>query len=137
MVEAVDLDREAAVSTRAAEAGDIAAVRVVRLQNLSVESTTKPFVETKDVLSTGTDRSRTVLQQRQREPRENNEFLRICVLEMNMRRAGKLEDEEDKAAAMAMRRGRRAFWLPPRLPNRATAVTMQQHVPLRWVGVEA
>ena len=39
---------------------------------------------------------------RQREPRENSDFLRVVVLEMNMRREGKLEA------------GRARIWLPPR-----------------------
>ncbi|TKA65225.1 hypothetical protein B0A55_09424 [Friedmanniomyces simplex] len=39
---------------------------------------------------------------RQREPRENSDFLRVVVLEMNMRRKGKLES------------GRARIWLPPR-----------------------
>ncbi|KAI7264298.1 hypothetical protein KC345_g8873 [Hortaea werneckii] len=39
---------------------------------------------------------------RHREPRENSSFLRVVVLEMNMRREGKLES------------GRARIWLPPR-----------------------
>ncbi|KAF2225778.1 hypothetical protein BDZ85DRAFT_182308, partial [Elsinoe ampelina] len=42
---------------------------------------------------------------RQREPRENSDFLRVVVLEMNMRRVGKLEETV---------RGRARIWLPPR-----------------------
>ncbi|MCJ1288750.1 hypothetical protein MMC34_000279 [Xylographa carneopallida] len=62
---------------------------------------------------------------RQREPRENSDFLRVIVLEMNMRKAGKLNE-----AAM----GRARIWLPPR------QIGKQQHVgtkgvPRRWVGV--
>ena len=60
---------------------------------------------------------------RQREPRENSDFLRVVVLEMNMRREGKLES------------GRAKIWLPPRRvsvsPDRAG------DVPSRWVGVSA
>lgn len=41
------------------------------------------------------------------------------MLEMNMRRAGKLEAEENQAMALTLRRGRRAFWLPPRAVGRA------------------
>lgn len=54
--------------------------------------------------------------QRHREPRENPEFLRICVLEMAMRRAGKLESLSSTSAGTS--RGRKAFWLPPRMTDR-------------------
>jgi len=133
-VEAVDLHREAAASTLAAEAGNVAGVRVVRLQTFSSALAAKPQADTQAAVPTESPRLQRVQQHRQREPRENNEFLRISVLEMNMRRAGKLEDEQDKAAAMAMRRGRRAFWLPPRVPARNLG-GMSERVPVRWVGV--
>lgn len=61
---------------------------------------------------------------RQREPRENSDFLRITVLEINMRRAGKL-----KEAAM----GKARTWLPPRqlAKQRDTEIN---GVPRRWAG---
>jgi len=43
-------------------------------------------------------------QPRQREPRENRDFLRVLVCEMNMRRSGKLAEESE---------GRAKLWLPP------------------------
>lgn len=46
---------------------------------------------------------------RQREVRENSDFLRIAVLEMNMRRNGKINDQAP---------GRARYTLPPRLPNK-------------------
>ena len=60
---------------------------------------------------------------RQREPRENSDFLRVVVLEMNMRREGKLES------------GRARIWLPPR----QSGLCPEEHatVPSRWVGVSA
>lgn len=60
---------------------------------------------------------------RQREPRENSDFLRVVVLEMNMRREGKLEY------------GRAKIWLPPRKVSPSPEYT--QRVPKRWVGVSA
>lgn len=42
---------------------------------------------------------------RQREPRENSDFLRVLVCEMEMRRKGKLRDDVE---------GRACVWLPPR-----------------------
>jgi len=62
---------------------------------------------------------------RQREPRENSDFLRVIVLEMNMRKAGKLNE-----AAM----GRARIWLPPRqLGKQQDPGT--EGVPRRWVGI--
>lgn len=72
---------------------------------------------------------------RQREPRENSDFLRVIVLEMNMRRGGKL----DSRAV-----GRARIWLPPRKTGAARGDTdvvdddvAGGGVPLRWVGVLA
>ncbi|CAK1361895.1 hypothetical protein CB0940_02784 [Cercospora beticola] len=60
---------------------------------------------------------------RQREVRENSNFLRVVVLEMNMRREGKLEQ------------GRAKIWLPPR----ESSATPEQKggIPKRWIGESA
>ena len=60
---------------------------------------------------------------RQREPRENSDFLRVVVLEMNMRREGKLET------------GRAKIWLPPRQESPVSEA--RRGVPSRWDGVSA
>jgi hypothetical protein len=67
---------------------------------------------------------------RQREPRENCDFLRVIVLEMNMRRVGKLD-------AKAI--GKARIWLPPRKPgsSKAPALHSTSGVPDRWTGVVA
>lgn len=66
---------------------------------------------------------------RQREVRENGDFLRVVVMEMNMRREGKLE------------MGRAKIWLPPRkVAKEAVAEVVEvgkSRVPRRWVGVTA
>lgn len=63
---------------------------------------------------------------RQREPRENSDFLRVVVLEMNMRREGKLE------------MGRARIWLPPRQEVEYEQSRIgSKKVPRRWVGVSA
>ena len=49
------------------------------------------------------------LSPRQREPRENSDFLRVIVLEMNMRKVGKLSDANP---------GRAKLWLPARETGR-------------------
>ncbi|KAF2723724.1 hypothetical protein K431DRAFT_200316, partial [Polychaeton citri CBS 116435] len=63
---------------------------------------------------------------RQREPRENSDFLRVVVLEMNMRRQGKLE------------MGRAKIWLPPRNEGGVQPVAVAggsgREVPRRWRG---
>jgi hypothetical protein len=64
---------------------------------------------------------------RQREPRENSDFLRVIVLEMNMRRVGKLD-------AKAV--GKARIWLPPRkIGGRAPNKDGEGGVPDRWMGV--
>ncbi|KAI9876993.1 MAG: hypothetical protein M1830_005096, partial [Pleopsidium flavum] len=61
---------------------------------------------------------------RQREPRENSDFLRIIVMEMNMRREGKLADDA---------KGKARLWLPPRKPCQKQMV-VDGGVPNRWIG---
>jgi len=65
---------------------------------------------------------------RQREPRENSDFLRVIVLEMNMRRVGKLD-------ARAV--GKARIWLPPRKPgsNKLPSYQNQTRVPERWIAM--
>jgi hypothetical protein len=67
---------------------------------------------------------------RQREPRENSDFLRVIVLEMNMRRVGKLDS---KAV------GKARIWLPPRRPGSSKSPAFQSTsgVPDRWAGIAA
>lgn len=65
---------------------------------------------------------------RQREMRENSDFIRIAVMEMAMRKRGKLDDQ----------RPGRARWA---LPARRTSTTPYQigpdGVPMRWVPIAA
>lgn len=79
---------------------------------------------------------------RQREVRENSNFLRVIVLEMNMRREGKLEE------GVA---GKARIWLPPRRvatlsddvfeeyldQNETCRAAAVRKIPKRWVGVSA
>ena len=65
---------------------------------------------------------------RPREHRENSDFLRVVVLEMNMRRGGKLD---------AKAGGRARVWLPPRKQAPEGAALEGGRVPVRWVGVSA
>lgn len=61
---------------------------------------------------------------RQREPRANSDFLRIIVMEMNMRREGKLAEDA---------KGKARLWLPPRQPCQKR--TMHDGgVPNRWIA---
>lgn len=62
---------------------------------------------------------------RQRELRENSDFIRIAVMEMAMRRVGKLDDRKPGRARLA---------LPPRKAGKAYAIGADG-VPARWVGI--
>lgn len=61
---------------------------------------------------------------RQREPRENSDFLQIVVLEMNVRREGKLDP---KVA------GKARMWLPARVPYQK--VEREGDIPPRWLPI--
>jgi hypothetical protein len=61
---------------------------------------------------------------RQREMRENSDFIRIAVMEMAMRKHGKLDD---------LRPGRARWALPPRKPNAKSYEIGADGVPARWV----
>jgi len=61
---------------------------------------------------------------RQREMRENSDFIRIAVMEMAMRRKGKLDDQ---------RPGRARWALPPRKTSATPYEVREDGVPARWV----
>ncbi|KAK3357092.1 hypothetical protein B0T25DRAFT_146632 [Lasiosphaeria hispida] len=63
---------------------------------------------------------------RQREMRENSDFIRIAVMEMAMRKRGKLDDQ---------RSGRARWALPPRKISTTPYVIGSDGVPARWVAV--
>lgn len=63
---------------------------------------------------------------RQREMRENPDFIRIAVMEMAMRKSGKLDDQ---------RPGRARWALPPRKPSAKPYEIRPDGVPVRWVAV--
>ncbi|KAK0711392.1 hypothetical protein B0H67DRAFT_452963, partial [Lasiosphaeris hirsuta] len=63
---------------------------------------------------------------RQREMRENSDFIRIAVMEMAMRKRGKLDDQ---------RPGRARWALPPRKISTTPYVIGPDGVPARWVAV--
>ena len=69
---------------------------------------------------------------RQREPRENSDFLRVIVLEMNMRKVGKLKGDSP---------GRARLWLPARQDGRVVDEEGSgddgKGIPKRWAGVSA
>ncbi|KAL8852382.1 MAG: hypothetical protein Q9221_002766 [Calogaya cf. arnoldii] len=63
--------------------------------------------------------------QRHREPRENSDFLRVIVLEMNMRKVGKLSDTAP---------GRARLWLPARRSPVSSEDTSSQ-ISRRWTSL--
>lgn len=84
-----------------------------------------PPVFTSHPLSRASDETFTTASSRQREPRENSDFLRVIVLEMNMRKVGKLSDATP---------GRAKLWLPARQGTSPSEVDEAVGVPRRWVG---
>lgn len=69
---------------------------------------------------------------RPREPRENSNFLRIVVLEMNMRRVGKLNNETRARLWLAARRDGRAE--SEMVAWRGEQLCSRRDVPARWRG---
>jgi hypothetical protein len=63
---------------------------------------------------------------RQRDMRENSDFIRVAVLEMAMRKRGKLDDQKP---------GRARWALPPRKPSTKPYEIGQNGIPVRWVAV--
>ena len=63
---------------------------------------------------------------RQREMRENSDFIRIAVMEMAMRKRGKLDDQQP---------GRARWALPPRKTSTRAYVIGNDGVPARWVAI--
>ncbi|KFY26630.1 hypothetical protein V491_01233 [Pseudogymnoascus sp. VKM F-3775] len=65
---------------------------------------------------------------RQRDMRENSDFIRVAVMEMRMRKNGKLDENAP---------GRARWALPPRRVSTSVYEIGEGGVPLRWVGVSA
>lgn len=63
---------------------------------------------------------------RQRDMRENSDFIRIAVMEMAMRKKGKLDDQKP---------GRARWALPPRQPPTRPYEISPNGVPVRWIPV--
>lgn len=62
---------------------------------------------------------------RQREMRENSDFIRVAVMEMAMRKSGKLDEQQP---------GRARWALPPRKSSTTPYEIRGDGVPARWVG---
>jgi hypothetical protein len=65
---------------------------------------------------------------RQRDMRENSDFIRIAVMEMLMRKNGKLDERMP---------GRAKWALPPRKPSTKVYEIGEGGVPVRWIGITA
>ncbi|OWP06079.1 hypothetical protein B2J93_1836 [Marssonina coronariae] len=63
---------------------------------------------------------------RQRDMRENSDFIRVAVMEMLMRKKGKLDDQ---------RPGRARWALPPRKPQTKPYEISENGIPARWIAV--
>jgi hypothetical protein len=89
---------------------------------------TSPQLSTPEEEATQTvsDESASFPAPRQREVRENSDFIRIAVMEMAMRKRGKLDDH---------RPGRARWSLPPRKMATAPYVIGANGVPARWRSI--
>jgi hypothetical protein len=58
--------------------------------------------------------------------RENSDFIRVAVMEMLMRKKGKLDDRKP---------GRARWALPPRKPPTKPYEIAENGVPVRWIAV--
>ncbi|KAL2075320.1 hypothetical protein VTL71DRAFT_263 [Oculimacula yallundae] len=63
---------------------------------------------------------------RQRDMRENSDFIRVAVMEMLMRKKGKLDDQKP---------GRARWALPPRKPPTKPYEISENGVPTRWIAI--
>ncbi|KAI9055060.1 hypothetical protein LZ554_000025 [Drepanopeziza brunnea f. sp. 'monogermtubi'] len=63
---------------------------------------------------------------RQRDVRENNDFIRVAVMEMLMRKNGKLDDQKP---------GRARWALPPRKPPTKPYEISGDGIPVRWIAL--
>lgn len=63
---------------------------------------------------------------RQRDMRENSDFIRVAVMEMLMRKKGKLDDQKP---------GRARWALPPRKPPTKPYEIADNGVPIRWIAI--
>jgi hypothetical protein len=63
---------------------------------------------------------------KQRDMRENSDFIRIAVMEMAMRKKGKLDDQKP---------GRARWALPPRKPSTKPYEIGADGVPVRWIAI--
>lgn len=104
----------------------------IQMQTYKVSRSSKgtsPSVISRRTLPTSEDVSANVaagLVARQRDMRENSDFIRIAVMEMAMRKKGKLDDQKP---------GRARWALPPRQPPTKPYEIGENGVPVRWIAV--
>lgn len=84
------------------------------------------FASANSAIAVAAEEPFTMPSPRQREVRENSSFLRVIVLEMNMRRNGTMSETAPGKARM---------WLPARQVDKRGEGSQQDGVPRRWVGV--
>ncbi|RFU34930.1 hypothetical protein B7463_g1410, partial [Scytalidium lignicola] len=90
---------------------------------------TSPAVISRRTVSTPEDASPDTAAEpvaRQRDMRENSDFIRIAVMEMAMRKKGKLDDQKP---------GRARWALPPRLPPTKPYAIGDDGIPVRWIAI--
>lgn len=98
-----------------------------RAPRLSTKASAPPiFASANSAIAVAAEGPLTMPAPRQREVRENSNFLRVIVLEMNMRRNGTMSETAPGKARM---------WLPARQMDKRGEGSQQDGVPRRWVGV--
>lgn len=127
------LERESSSSSNSDCKASIQLQTYRRRKGGSEKASSPPVFTSQQEALDATDGVPHVSHPRQREPRENSNFLRVIVLEMNMRKVGKLSDASP---------GRARLWLPPRQAGK-TGIEEESRkdermgTPQRWAGVKA
>lgn len=101
-------------------------MQTVQKGEIKSQNATAPPIFVSHPLSLSFDDLYRTSSPRQREPRENCDFLRVIVLEMNMRKNGKLPDTAP---------GRAKLWLPARQVSSQPEAT-EAGTPKRWISVD-
>ena len=143
-IDNADLEFIAAAHAAAAEArafGDPNAPAAPEVDVIPLDTYIRKSVSPRAGVATEAGRAMEAVTERRssqrREPRENPEFLRIAVLEMQMRRAGKTEGPTQGGLAGPVGLpgaavGRRGWFLPPRVDNVAAEPKVSKAQQKRW-----
>jgi hypothetical protein len=106
----------------------------IQMQTYKISKSTKTSITSVISKRTSTSSEEVIAQLadgpvgRQRDMRENSDFIRIAVMEMMMRKNGKLDESVP---------GRARWALPPRQPSTKAYEIGEDGVPVRWIAITA